>query len=234
MLGQENIFKSLLNSTYNTRDLGNYTSRITGKPLKKWSILRSDLCENLSEEDVTTLKKHNVLTNVDMRGAAESDYRNNFFKDRDDFNFTYTPIEEGASFPDSVDKVSDSYLTIAKSDNMTTVFKTIANAKTSVIYNCTAGKDRTGVVSAVILGLCGVDKEDIIKDYVLTRIFYKERLEYIHKIHPEVDMNIVTPCERFMEEFLDKLLSKYGSFKDYLLARGLTETEIESIQNKLL
>lgn len=51
-----------------------------------------------------------------MRGAAESDYRNNFFKDRDDFSFVHAPIEEGASFPDSVE----------------------------------------------ILGLCGVDKEDII------------------------------------------------------------------------
>lgn len=234
MIEQENIFKSLLISTYNTRDLGNYKSKLTGKPLKKWSILRSDLCENLSKEDVTTLKEHKILTNIDMRGAAESDYRDSFFKDRDDFSFVHAPIEEGASFPDSVDKVSDSYLIIAESDNMTTVFKTIANVKTSVIYNCTAGKDRTGVVSAVILGLCGVDKEDIIKDYVLTRIYYKERLEYIHKIHPEVDMNIVTPCERFMEEFLDKLLSKYGSYKDYLIARGLTDAEIESIKNKLL
>lgn len=40
--------------------------KLTGKTLKKWSIIRSDLCENLSKEDVTTLKEHNILINIDI------------------------------------------------------------------------------------------------------------------------------------------------------------------------
>lgn len=39
MIEQENIFKSLLNSTYNTRDLGNYKSKLTGKTLKNGVLL---------------------------------------------------------------------------------------------------------------------------------------------------------------------------------------------------
>lgn len=90
------------------------------------------------------------------------------------------------------------------------VFRSIAKAKTGVMFNCTAGKDRTGVVSAVLLLHAGVDKNDIIQDYVLTREYGKERLALIHQNFPEIDMNIVTPCETFMAEFLQLFIGRYG------------------------
>ena len=54
---------------------------------------------------------------------------------------------------------------IAKAKVMPEVFKCIANAKTGVMFNCTAGKDRTGVVAAILLLHAGVDDKDIIDNY---------------------------------------------------------------------
>lgn len=101
------------------------------------------------------------------------------------------------------------------------------------MINCTAGKDRTGVVSAILLSLCGVSREDIIYDYMITKVCNKERFDLIHKNFPEVDMNIVIPQKRYMEEFLDMFMERYGSAKDYLLEIGLIEDEIEKIKQKL-
>ena len=49
-----------------------------------------------------------------------------------------------------------------------------------------------------------------------------------------IDMNIVIPGERYMEEFLHLLKAKYGSFRQYLLAIGVTSDEIDGIKEKLL
>ena len=51
------------------------------------------------------------------------------------------------------------------------VFKTIVNAPGGVLFHCTAGKDRTGVVSAILLTLVGVSDEDIVYDYAISREF---------------------------------------------------------------
>ena len=117
---------------------------------------------------------------------------------------------------------------------MPKVFRTIAEAKTGVMFNCTAGKDRTGVVSAILLLHAGVSDEDIIENYVLTREYGKERLALVHKNFPEIDMNIVTPREWFMEEFLRLFRAKFGTTDNYFTELGLSTCEIEAIRQKLV
>ena len=226
--------KSLLETTLNTRDLGGYQSELFGKLLKSWSILRSDVQNYPSDNDISLLKKHNILTIIDMRGKKDVLRKPSGFADKEGFVYINIPIDEGSGIPESVDVVSESYMNIAQSKNMVQVFQSIASASHGVMINCTAGKDRTGVVCAVLLGLCGVSEDDIVCDYMMTKTYNKERFELIHKNFPEIDMKIVIPSERYMTEFLDQLKSKYGSFREYLIAIGVTADEIESIMAKLL
>lgn len=225
---------SLLETTLNTRDLGGYQSELSGKHLKSWSILRSDVQNYPSDNDISLLKKHNILTVIDMRGEKDVLRKPSGFADREGFVYISIPIDEGSGIPESVDAVSESYMNIAQSKNMVQVFQAIASASHGVMINCTAGKDRTGVVCAVLLGLCGVSEDDIVRDYMLTKTYNKERFELIHKNFPEIDMRIVIPSERYMTDFLNQLKSKYGSFREYLIAIGTTADEIESIMAKLL
>lgn len=226
--------KSLLETTLNTRDLGRYQSSISGNQLKTWHILRSDVQNYPSVNDIILLKKHRILTVLDLRGTNDVKRKPSGFANQDGFLYINIPIDEGSGIPESTDVVSESYLKIAESTNMPCVFRAIASAPEGVMINCTAGKDRTGVVSAVLLGLCGVSDEDIIRDYMLTKTYNRERFELIHQNFPEIDMNIVIPSERYMKEFLKMFIAKYGSFQDYLTAIGIKKEEIDNIAAKLL
>lgn len=228
------IPKSLLETTLNTRDLGGYQNEITGKSLRPWSVLRSDVQNYPSDRDIALLKSKSICTIIDMRGLKDVQRKPSGFADKEGFRYLNIPIDEGSGIPASTDVVSQSYMDIAESKNIARIFKTIAAAPGGVMINCTAGKDRTGVVSAVLLGLCGVSEEDIVADYMLTKIYNKERFEMIHKNYPEIDMNIVIPTQRYMTGFICLLKGKYGSFRDYLSAIGVMDAEIEEIASKLL
>lgn len=229
-----NVPGSLLETTLNTRDLGGYRSGITGRELNKWRILRSDVQNYPSERDTGLLKSKNVRTVIDMRSAGEVQKKPSGFFERDGFFYFNIPIEQGRDLPESADRMSETYLSIAESSNIPQVFRTIAAAPDGVIFNCTAGKDRTGVVSAVILGICGVSEEEIIADYMLTKQCNRERFELIRQKYPGIDMNLIIPSERYMAEFISLLKTKYGGFYEYLISIGVTGEEIGKITAKLM
>ena len=223
---------SLLGTTQNTRDLGGYRTR-EGILTKEESILRSDVQNFPGEEDFEYLRSKGITTIIDMRGQKDVDRRPSGFAGRNDFAYYNFQISEGSGVPESVDAVPKSYICIAKAQAMPDVFRCIAKAKTGVMFNCTAGKDRTGVVAAILLLHVGVSDKDIIDNYVLTREYEKERLELVHKNFPEIDMNIVTPCRMFMEQFLTLFREEYGDTDTYFRSLGLNEEEIQAIRDKL-
>ncbi|MBO5177380.1 MAG: tyrosine-protein phosphatase [Lachnospiraceae bacterium] len=227
------ITESLLETTQNTRELGGYVIK-DGLATKRNSLWRSDVQNYPSEGDVALLKERGITTILDMRGDKDLARKPSGFANKEGFTYINCPIIEGSGVPESVEQVPVSYLAIAQAENMPKVFKAIANAKTGVMFNCTAGKDRTGVVSAILLLHAGVSDEDIIENYVLTREYGRERLELVHKNFPEVDMNIVTPKEWYMEEFLRLFRGKFGTTESYFKNLGLTTEEIERIRKKLV
>ena len=80
----------------------------------------------------------------------------------------------------------------------------ILAAETNVLYFCNAGKDRTGVVSAILLDKKGMSEEYIIHDYMKSKVNLKGMIEAYVKQFPDVDIDIITPQERYMREFLEK------------------------------
>jgi len=227
------ITESLLETTQNTRELGGYVIK-DGLATKRNSLWRSDVQNYPSEKDVALLKKRGITTILDLRGDKDLARKPSGFANAEGFTYINCPIIEGSGIPESVEKVPVSYLAIAQAEHIHEVFRTIANAESGIMFNCTAGKDRTGVVSAILLLHAGVSDSDIIENYVLTREYGRERLELVHKNFPEVDMNIVTPKEWFMEEFLRLFREKFGTTENYFKSLGLTKEEIERIRKKLV
>lgn len=224
---------SLLKTTQNTRDLGGYRTN-TGIFIREEALLRSDVQNYPSEEDYNYLEKHKITTIIDMRGAKDVAKKPSGFAGKEGFEYYNFQIDEGSGVPESMEAVPVSYMNIASAQSMPDVFRCIAKAKSGVMFNCTAGKDRTGVVAAILLFHAGVSDKDIIDNYVLTKEFGRERLELIHKNFPDVDMNIVTPCEMFMEEFLRLFREKYRDAENYFKSIGLNNEEIQMIRSKLV
>ena len=227
------ITESLLATTQNTRELGGYVIR-DGVATRRNSLWRSDVQNYPSKEDFACLKERGITTIIDLRGEKDIVRKPSGFADVSGFTYVNCPIVEGSGVPESVEAVPVSYLAIAQAENMPKVFQTIAASEAGVMFNCTAGKDRTGVVSAILLLHAGVSDADIIENYVLTREYGKERLALVHKNFPEVDMNIVTPKEWFMEEFLRLFRAKFGTTDNYFTELGLSTCEIEAIRQKLV
>ena len=174
---------SLLKTTRNTRDLGGHPAA-GGRVTVPDRIWRSDRQENPDPEDIALLRSKGITTIIDMRTEEDNLTKPSFFRSLEGFTFLNYPIIEGDTIPESVEAVPGSYINIARSENMPRILKAIADADTGVMYNCAAGKDRTGVVTAILLMLCGVSDEEITADYMLTKECNRERFELLRKRRP--------------------------------------------------
>ncbi|WP_051209308.1 tyrosine-protein phosphatase [Butyrivibrio sp. WCD3002] len=229
----DNRVYSLLETTLNTRDLGGYRIDGTENYTKYGRLIRSDVANYPSEKDIEFLKSNGITTIIDTRSSGEKEKKPHGLTGLDGFDYYDIPIPEGSGIPESVEAVPDSYYKIAHSAKIAEVFKTIAAAKYGVMFNCTAGKDRTGVVSAMILWLCGIRKSDIIYDYMRTKENNIPRFELIHKNFPELDMNIVIPNENNMIRLFEMLEDRYGTPEKYFESIGVSADIQNRIKEKL-
>ena len=225
---------SLLETTLNTRDLGSY--RIDGSEnyTKCGKIIRSDAANHPSEKDIEYLKNSGITTIIDTRSSNEKERKPHGLSSVDGFDYFDIPIVEGSGVPESAEAIPESYYKIAHDENISKVFKAIAYAKGGVMFGCTAGKDRTGVISALILWLCGVRKSDIVYDYMRTKENNKERFELVHQRFPEVDMDLVIPNENNMISFMRMIEESYCSIGKYFSAIGVDDSEQKSIKKRLI
>lgn len=225
-------YKSLLSCTCNTRELGSI-STADGGITKSGVFWRSDVPVATTAEDIEKLRAAHIKTIIDMRTEEERLRKPCGLADIEGFEYHHFPITEGSGVPESLEAVPLSYMDIATADSMPKVMKTIAEASEGVLFHCTAGKDRTGVVSAIILLLCGAGREDIVENYVISREYNYKNLEAFLSAHPEVDRNIVLANPRSMNGFIDLFTERFGTAEKYFEAMGLPSEYAEIIRNKL-
>ncbi|MCL2201525.1 MAG: tyrosine-protein phosphatase [Oscillospiraceae bacterium] len=191
--------KSLLKSTKNTRPLGGGSLR----------YVRSDALINLSEAEVEWLLENNITTIVDLRSANEVEQRPCCLAGVAGFTYKNIPITNGGKIPEAPELVPSVYLGMVD-EVMWEVISTIEGAKSNVLYFCAVGKDRTGVVSALLLLRQGAAHEDIIADYLLSGENLKEVLEELCRKDPSIDINVITPRAEYMKEFMAAVLKTPG------------------------
>ncbi|MCH5280137.1 MAG: tyrosine-protein phosphatase [Lachnospiraceae bacterium] len=183
---------SLLKSTKNTRAILPNSLR----------FVRSDVPDCITEPEIQWLIKNNIVTVVDLRQEDERVRKKCPLIDNDLLQYICMPVTGGDAIPKTVDEVSKSYIKMVDSQ-MDKIIDTIMNAKTNVLFFCNAGKDRTGVVAAILLHKMGMDRQYIIDDYMESEKNLKEILEIYAKQFPEANPDIITPHVRYMNEFLN-------------------------------
>jgi len=112
------------------------------------------------------------------------------------------------------------------------------------LIHCTAGKDRTGTIVAVIQMLLGVDDEEIVKDYTLTTIGLAPALPALverfkaHDVYRdnwEGTVNMSSSKPEWIVAFLSRFREKYGTAEGYVKDQvGLSDEDIEKIRTNLL
>ncbi|WP_455717717.1 tyrosine-protein phosphatase [Anaerosporobacter sp.] len=185
---------SIFKSTMNTRALPTGTMR----------YIRSDAPIDLTDNEIQWLLSNDITTIVDLRSKEEVVKIPCKLQRMNDFKYINLPVTGGGDTPKTREHLYTVY-TQMFDKQMEKIIDTIMNSKSNVMYFCTAGKDRTGVVSALILKKLGFDDESIIDDYMISKENLIDMLTAYVREHPEVDIDIIIPHRENMKRFLKQL-----------------------------
>lgn len=227
--------KILDDEMLNTRDIGGYETTDGLKRIKYNKLIRSNVPTELSEVNLTYLLDNNINIVIDLRNDTEIKEKVAVFKNDSRFKYYHFQVNGLGRIPENKEDVPNSYLEMTEGfDVIYNIFKIILDSEDNgVIYFCNAGKDRTGVITALIMMLVGIGKEDIIKDYVLSSEYLNDLLNAFIKNNESL-RDIVIPRKEFMEKFILLFNDKYESIEKYLNLVGFDYSEIEMIKEKLL
>jgi len=168
----------------NFRDLGGYATE-DGRAVRWGRLYRSGVMANLTDADLGYLAGLGVKTVCDLRSAEERTGEPAPFAGPGapdvaayDYAMSATMSSMGALFAaqsreDAVRAFSAGYLQMAEflAPNYADMFARLVRREAPLAVNCSAGKDRTGVASALILSVLGVPRETVIADYALSETF---------------------------------------------------------------
>ena len=185
---------SLLQSTRNTRAL----------PTGDLRFIRSDCPDNLTDGEVEWLRQNHITTVVDLREKKEYERKPCRLETEDGFTFYHMPVTGGGDVPKSPEDVASVYLGMLD-EQMDRIIQTILDVETNVLYFCGAGKDRTGVVSAILLKKLGFDRQVIVDDYMQSKENLLDFLTEYVKSHPQVDIRTILPNEKNIKKVLDAI-----------------------------
>ncbi|MBR6342158.1 MAG: tyrosine-protein phosphatase [Treponema sp.] len=147
-------------------------------------------------------------------------------------------------------RMEDLYVSMVTGESLENVVKilrfilTLPSQKFAVIFHCTAGKDRTGVIAALLLSFLGVDRETIIRDYLLTNrhVQFKANMAYIgllltrgnHKLAHKIKHYFMAEPD-FIKASLNRLEKDFGSLEEFFRQKlKFTEEETKKIKDKFL
>lgn len=239
----------------NARDLGGFAAA-GGKITKYGVFVRSDCPIGISENDKKYLKDYGITLSLDLRGADEAEAQPSGMKGLDWHTYKHCPILKEDSTPHSIIKgggppkpregnfdLGDSYIEILESAKswVKQVFELCANWDGGVLYHCFIGKDRAGLLTALLLGACGVSDTDIMMDYsasmsCLRPKYNKMNIDFLPKKRgrPDYCWGFFGSVPESMEAVLFHLKEKYGGVTGYLLDCGVAQESINKLQAKLL
>lgn len=170
-------------------------------------FIRSDVPTRITAEELQWLKENDILTIVDLREEHERLQKPCPLAEERGFTYLCMPVTGGNAVPARPEDVPFSYRNMVD-ERMDTIIDTILHAEGNVLYFCNAGKDRTGVVSAILLYKLGYSDEYIIADYLRSADNLREKLQAFAESSPEIDIAVITPQTAYMEQFLAWLRSR--------------------------
>jgi protein-tyrosine phosphatase len=204
----------------NARDLGGLPLGPSGET-RFGALIRSDLPGGLSQLDTAILDGYGVQSVIDLRAPRELMEKPNPMRESPGYRHVPLLGDRDLDFLTELRDLPGSYLW--KVDNrgeaIAAILTEIAKAPPGgVLFHCLAGKDRTGVVAALLLTMAGVARDAIVEDYRLS------------------DGTMPTefrPVREVMLGLLDHLDHRHGGVTAYLEAIGVGEPVQETLRRRL-
>lgn len=237
-----------LDGTDNFRDAGGYRTA-DGHWVKMGVVYRSNALNNLTDADIAKLKRLGISVDYDLRMTSERTAGPdrlprgvryvvaNVTGDSTSTTDLPTTVEGAEQLMTDGEKSMVSSAT-AK-DAYSTVFNGILADADGSLYHCTAGKDRTGWASAVLLTALGVPRETVFEDYLASNTYRAAANAAALAAMPAAQAAVYKPLLDVRAEYLnsgfDEVKDQYGSFASYeKKALGLDAKDIKRLKSELL
>ena len=230
----------------NARDLGGYPAA-GGRETRWGAVVRSDSPAALTETGRAALAGYGVRAIVDLRLPAELADDPNPFAEPGDHGIAYTNvsfIDPAAAPPDAVSTLAEDYLQMLDRyrQGVAEAMAAIARApEGAVLIHCAAGKDRTGLISALLLGLVDVPADTVAADYAMTAELLRPReQEWLAACPPEeraereAMLARYAPTAEVMLAVLEGLEERYGGVEPYLRSTGLSQDDLDRLRDRLV
>ncbi|MEE6159336.1 tyrosine-protein phosphatase [Olsenella sp. YH-ols2221] len=234
----------------NVRDLGGYP---VGLRQTKWhAFLRAGALQHVTDEDCEFLHRYGVRMVIDLRSEKEVEAAPDRACGESDIAYIHAELGgEDLSDPKLVERMvqehggalpraKELYASMLENTQaLRIIFRTISQAPDDacILIHCSAGKDRTGVISMLLLMLVGVSREDCVADYMRSYpdLFAADGVhEEWTKLAPAVQQACIDMSAR-MGSFVYDWVSENGGVRKYLEdGCGIPAAELDRIAARLI
>jgi len=238
-----------LEGPVNFRDLGGYPTA-DGRAVRRRHLFRSDALHRLTDADVAQVHALGVTTLIDFRTTHELESNGWGGMARVSAEHVHLPtFDTTRPFLDDEEvrrtlvSAPDAYVAMLRNgaEAYAAALHRVAASEAPVVFFCAAGKDRTGVFAALVLGLLGVADADVVADYALTG----EVIDRIHVLrdHPDpatdrsahrIGDDLRNAYPESMAETLVRVRAEWGDWVGYAEAIGVGAGVRADLRDRLL
>lgn len=237
-------------AVHNFRDLGGYPTS-DGRETRWRTLYRADGLYRLTPGDARAVVDLGVRTVLDLRTDNEVKTRGTFPVDDFDVAYHRLPIIDATWGETSTPEIEDvvEYLVFAYRGMLAEAAPRFADAirllaqqeVLPAVFHCAAGKDRTGILSALVLGSLGVDEQIIAADYGLTEratqrliVWAREHQPELADLYAKMPVRFAAADPRAMTIILRDMKTQHGSVRNYVREIGVEEDAVDALARSLL
>lgn len=233
---------------FNVRDLGGLPT-VDGRTVRRGVAYRADGVHRLADDDLDVARRLGLQTVIDLRTADEVDKRGRFPVEAYPVDWHHLPVlrriwsdDELAAYSGAADFLRDRYLDMLEEggDAIAAAVALVAQGGPT-LFHCAAGKDRTGVVAAVVLGLVGVPAEHIAADYHASAPAMGAFLDWVTVEFPQALDSMTSQPPEYLEAppeamygFLAEVDERYGSVEGLAAELGVAPSTVDQLRSTLL
>jgi len=234
---------------FNFRDLGGYLAQ-GGMTTTRWGLLyRSDGLHRATSRDLDRLEELGVATVVDLRTGHERIEDGSFDEVQTRISYHHVPLFEDLA-GERPDPEGDDYLlrlymhmVTARGARIAQAISAVGTSDQPLVFHCTAGKDRTGVVAALVLAAVGVSDDVIAQDYALSHDAMEALVAWYRNkrqgdaptpIQTAAALNLLGAEAGLMHQMLTLIRAEHGSIDEYLRFIGVDSSDLIALRTKFL
>jgi protein-tyrosine phosphatase len=235
-----------LEGAVNFRDLGGYET-VDGQRTRWRVVFRADGLGELTEADLDILRQLRIRTVIDLRTGHELE-QSRFDVEAHPVEFHHFPFIQSLINPEDFEQ-APGFLGTQYRRMLEEAAPQIAGALSALaapqarpaVFHCTAGKDRTGLLSAIVLSLLGVPEDTVVADYALsgaamTRLRAKLLIKFPDgQLLVDADTDALFSADPAnMVALFAHLKERYGTMAEYVSAIGVSDDVVDSLRRAML